>query len=137
MNRDDATILSVRLSELLPRHPSLAVTGAMALLGCAWPVASRAIRVLEDAGIVRALEDGKKRNCAVVFGDYLALLRPRTVRAGCSDVEPAVYGIRRARCARWVGTGSAGIAGSGRDRRSDATEAPISRVCGAGVKWWS
>ena len=82
VNRDDATILSVRLFELLPQHPILTVTGAMELLGCTRPAASKALRVLEDAGIVRALEEGKKRNRAVVFEDYLALLRRGTELAG-------------------------------------------------------
>lgn len=78
VKRDDATILSVRLFELLPQHPILTVTGAMELLACTRPAASKALRVLEDADIVRVLDDRKKRNRAVAFDDYLEHLRRGT-----------------------------------------------------------
>ena len=75
--RDDATLISVRLFEQLPRHPVITVNGAMELLSCSRPAALKAIGVLEEAGIVRALGD-RKKNRAVAFQAYLDLLRVGT-----------------------------------------------------------
>lgn len=77
--RDDATVISVRLYELLPRHPVVTVNGAIALLGCSRPAALKAIGVLEEAGIVRPLGE-RRKNRAVAFEAYLELLRRGTER---------------------------------------------------------
>lgn len=75
--RDDATLLSLRLFELLPEHPLLTVNRVIELLGCSRPAAGKAVRVLEAAGIVRPL-DARKKNRTVAFEDYLAVLRQGT-----------------------------------------------------------
>jgi len=75
--RDDATVLSLRLFELLPQHPILTVTRAVALLQCSRPAAAKALRVLEAAGILHALDD-RKKNRAFVFAEYLDHLREGT-----------------------------------------------------------
>jgi len=75
--RDDATVLSLRLFELLPEHPILTVNRIVALLDCSRPAAGKALRVLEAAEIVRPL-DARKKNRTVVFEDYLAYLRRGT-----------------------------------------------------------
>lgn len=77
LTRDDATVFSLRLFELLPEHPILTVNRAMDLLGCSRPAAGKALQILEAAGIVRPI-DGRKKNRAVVFEDYLAHLRDGT-----------------------------------------------------------
>lgn len=50
--RDDATVFSLRLFELLPEHPILTVTRAVELLDCSRPAASKAVRILEAGGIL-------------------------------------------------------------------------------------
>jgi Fic family protein len=75
--RDDATVLSLRLFEQLPDHPILTINRAVDLLGCSRPAATKAIRVLETAGVVRA-QNERKKNRAVVFDEYLHHLRQGT-----------------------------------------------------------
>jgi Fic family protein len=75
--RDDATVFSLRLFELLPEHPILTVNRVLELLDCSRPAAGKAVRVLEAAGIVRPLDE-RKKNRTVVFEDYLAHLRQGT-----------------------------------------------------------
>ena len=75
--RDDATVFSLRLFELLPEHPILTVNRVIELLGCSRPAAGKAVRVLEAAGIVRPLDE-RRKNRTVVFEDYLAHLRQGT-----------------------------------------------------------
>ena len=75
--REDATVLSVRLFELLPEHPIVTVNRTIELLSCSRPAAAKAVRVLEAADILRAL-DNRKKNKALVFDDYLEHLRRGT-----------------------------------------------------------
>lgn len=75
--RDDATLFSLRLFELLPEHPILTVNRAVEILDCSRPAAGKALRILEAAGIVRPLDE-RKKNRTVVFEDYLAHLRQGT-----------------------------------------------------------
>lgn len=75
--RDDATVFSLRLFELLPEHPILTVNRTVELLNCSRPAAGKAVRILEAAGIVRPLDE-RKKNRTVVFEDYLAHLRQGT-----------------------------------------------------------
>lgn len=77
VSRDDATVISLRLFELLPRHPVVTVNGAITLLDCSRPAALKALGVLEEAGVVRTLGD-RKKNRAVAFDAYLTLLRTGT-----------------------------------------------------------
>jgi Fic family protein len=75
--RDDATVLSIRLFELLPDHPILTVNRAIELLHCSRPAAGKALGVLEAAGIVQPLDE-RRKNRAVSFEAYLAHLRQGT-----------------------------------------------------------
>jgi len=75
--RDDATVIGIRLFELLPAHPIVTVNRVVDLIGCSRPAAAKALRVLEAAGILRAMDD-RKKNRAFLFGEYLDLLRQGT-----------------------------------------------------------
>ena len=77
LDRDDATVFSIRLFELLPEHPILTINRAVELLRCSRPAAAKALRVLEAPGILRPLGD-RKKNRTVVIEDYLRLLRQGT-----------------------------------------------------------
>lgn len=79
--RDDATVLGLRLFELLPQHPIVTVNRAVDLLECSRPAATKAIRVLEAAGVLHPLDD-RKKNRAVAFKDYLDHLREGTEATG-------------------------------------------------------
>lgn len=75
--RQDATVLSLRLFERLPQNPIVTVNRAVPLLECSRPAAAKALRVLEAAGVLEAL-DASKKNRAVMFREYLDLLRVGT-----------------------------------------------------------
>lgn len=77
MARDDATVMSIRLFELLPEHPILTVNRVVDLLGCSRPPAAKALRVLEAANVLQALDE-RKKNRTVVFKEYLDNLRKGT-----------------------------------------------------------
>jgi len=77
VNREDATVMSIRLFEFLPEHPILTVNRVVGLLDCSRPAAAKALRVLEAAEVLHALDD-RKKNRAVVFKDYLDILREGT-----------------------------------------------------------
>ncbi len=74
---EDATVLSLRLFELIPQHPILTVTRATSLVECSRPAAAKALRVLESAEVLYPLDD-RKVNRTLVFEDYLAVLRKGT-----------------------------------------------------------
>lgn len=75
--REDATVFSLRLFELLPEHPIVTVNRVVELLGCSRPAAGKALRILEAAAVLRPLDD-RKKNRALVFGEYLDELRQGT-----------------------------------------------------------
>ncbi|MBW2732532.1 MAG: Fic family protein, partial [Deltaproteobacteria bacterium] len=77
MAREDATVMSIRLFDLLPNHPIVTVNRAVELLDCSRPAAAKALRVLEAAEVVHALDE-RKKNRAVVFKEYLDHLREGT-----------------------------------------------------------
>ncbi len=75
--RDDATVMSIRLFELLPEHPILTVNRVVKLLDCSRPAAAKALCVLEAAEVLHALDD-RKKNRAVVFKEFLDNLHEGT-----------------------------------------------------------
>jgi len=77
IDRDDATVLSIRLFEFLPEHPILTVNRVVDLLDCSRPAAAKALRVLEASEILHGL-DSRKKNRTVVFREYLDHLREGT-----------------------------------------------------------
>ncbi len=72
-----ATVMSLRLFELLPRHPILTVTRAMKLLGASRPAAGKAVGVLENTEILIEIT-GRKRDRTYSYAGYLDLLRAGT-----------------------------------------------------------
>lgn len=72
-----ATVMSLRLFELLPRHPILTVSRTMELLNASRPTAGKAIGVLEDVGVL-VETTGRKRDRAFSYAAYLDLLRTGT-----------------------------------------------------------
>ena len=84
--RDDVTVMSIRLFELLPEHPILTVNLVVNLLDCSRPAAAKALRVLEAARVLHALDE-RKKNRAVVFKEYLDNLREGTESSGPSPVD--------------------------------------------------
>ena len=75
--REDATVLSLRLFELLPQHPLITVNRAVDLLDCSRPAAAKALRILEAASVLQPL-DTRKKNRTLVFQAYLDHLREGT-----------------------------------------------------------
>ena len=75
--RNDATVISLRLFEMLPQHPIVTVNRVVELLDCSRPAAAKALRVLEATEVLVAL-DKRKKNRAVVFKEYLDRLREGT-----------------------------------------------------------
>ena len=68
---------SLRLFELLPRHPILTVTRAMKLLDASRPTAGKAVAVLEEAGVL-VETTGRKRDRTFSYAAYLDRLRTGT-----------------------------------------------------------
>jgi len=65
------------LFEFLPQHPVVTTNRAVGLLDCSRPAAAKALRVLEAAEILHALDD-RRKNRAVAFAEYLDHLREGT-----------------------------------------------------------
>jgi Fic family protein len=72
-----ASVVALRLLELLPRHPIITVASAMKLLETTKPTAGRAIDLLVTTGIV-AETTGKKRDRSFVYRTYLDRLKAGT-----------------------------------------------------------
>ena len=83
LERPDATVISLRLFELLPEQPMVTVSRVVELLGCSRPAAGKALKVLEGAGILESLDERKKGR-TWVFEGYLAVLREGTELEGSS-----------------------------------------------------
>jgi Fic family protein len=71
------SIATLRLFELLPRHPVVTVASAMKLVETTKPTAGRAIELLVTAGVL-AETTGKKRDRSFVYRGYLDRLRVGT-----------------------------------------------------------
>jgi hypothetical protein len=67
LTRNDATVYSLRLFELLPELPILTVNRAVEILDCSRLAAGKAVRILEAAGIVRPLDERKMRLAMTTF----------------------------------------------------------------------
>jgi Fic family protein len=68
------SIATLRLFELLPRHPVVTVASAMKLVESTKPTAGRAIELLVTAGVL-AETTGRKRDRSFVYRGYLDRLR--------------------------------------------------------------
>ena len=71
------SVSAIRLFELLPRHPIVTVTTTMKLVDASKPTATRAIGVLEEAGIL-AETTGRRRDRCFAYQAYLDQLRVGT-----------------------------------------------------------
>jgi Fic family protein len=72
-----ASVVALRLFELLPRHPVVTVASVMKLLDTTKPTAGRAIDTLVTAGVL-AETTGKKRDRSFSYNAYLERLRVGT-----------------------------------------------------------
>ncbi len=77
LGRGEATVISLRLFELLPEHPILTVQRVVELLACSRPAAGKALRVLEAAQVLVPLDERRKSR-TWVFSEYLEVLREGT-----------------------------------------------------------
>ncbi len=75
--RPDATVIAIRLFELLPEHPVVTVSRVITMLDCSRPAAGKALQVLEAAGILAPVDD-RRRDRAWQFTRYVAILRAGT-----------------------------------------------------------
>ncbi len=75
--QETVSVSAIRLFERLPEHPILTVASAMKLLGTSKPTATRAIELLEEAGILMETT-GKKRDRSFAYQAYLDKLRAGT-----------------------------------------------------------
>ncbi len=71
------SVVSLRVFELLPRHPVVTVASVMKLVDTTKPTAGRAIELLVTAGVL-VETTGKKRDRSFVYQAYLARLRVGT-----------------------------------------------------------
>lgn len=77
LERETTTAVSLRLFELLPRHPIVTVASITRLLAVSKPTARRALQGLVDTGIVMEIT-GKKRDRSFAYQAYLDRLRAGT-----------------------------------------------------------
>ncbi|MAE44247.1 MAG: cell filamentation protein Fic [Magnetovibrio sp.] len=72
-----ASVTAVRLFELLPRHPIVTVASTIKLVKASKPTATRAIGILEEAGIL-VETTGRRRGRSFAYQAYLDRLRVGT-----------------------------------------------------------
>ncbi len=72
-----ATVMALRLVEVLPAHPIVTVMRAAELLDTTRPTAAKAIRVLETAGVI-VETTGKRRDRTYQYQAYLDVLKTGT-----------------------------------------------------------
>jgi Fic family protein len=83
------TIVTMRLFELLPRHPILTVASAMKLVETTKPTASRAVEALVKASVL-VEATGKKRDRVYTYQGYIDRLRVGTeLDSGARRRRPA------------------------------------------------
>ncbi|MFP4598564.1 MAG: Fic family protein [Persicimonas sp.] len=70
LSLDSATMMSIRLFELLPEHPVVTATNAIELLDTSRPTAGKAISVLEEAGVLIEVT-GRQRDRIFHYQSYL------------------------------------------------------------------
>src|SRR5207237_8436095 len=72
-----ASVMSVRLFELLPQHPIVTIPGVVRLLDTTKPTAAKAVGVLTDLGIL-VETTGRRRDRTFGYRTYLDRLRVGT-----------------------------------------------------------
>lgn len=76
-----ASVIAVRLLELLPLHPVVTIPGIVKLLETTKPTAGKAVQLLEGAGVM-VETSGKKRDRTFAYKRYLDRLRAGTELEG-------------------------------------------------------
>jgi len=79
-NHEATTVTAVRLFDLLPEHPIIALPGLIKLLGTTKPTAGKAIDALCQAGVLRETT-GKQRDRVYAYDAYLKVLTEDTAPA--------------------------------------------------------
>ena len=77
LDSGSASVSAIRLFELLPRHPIVTVATTMKLVDASKPTATRAIGILQEAGIL-AETTGRRRDRCFAYQAYLDQLRVGT-----------------------------------------------------------
>ncbi len=80
-NNPVATLPAIRLLDLLPEHPFLTLPLASRLLGVSKPTVIKALKALQDTGILRE-STGKRRDRVYAYHDYLHVLTHDTELGG-------------------------------------------------------
>jgi DNA-binding MarR family transcriptional regulator len=69
--------MSVRLLELLPKHPIVSIPRVAEILGTTKPTASKAVRILEELGIL-IQTSARRRDRMFRYATYLEKLQAGT-----------------------------------------------------------
>ncbi|MDC0357590.1 Fic family protein [Oligoflexia bacterium] len=77
VNSKAATVLSIRLMELLPSNPIVTLPKSVKLLKTTKPTALKSIRILEDTGILSETT-GSKKNKKYAYTKYIDILKADT-----------------------------------------------------------
>ncbi len=77
LSADNATVMSLRLLEMLPRHPIVTVSRVVEMLGTTKPTASKAVGILENLGIL-VQRSRRRRDRMFRYETYLENLRAGT-----------------------------------------------------------
>ncbi len=85
----NVSVVTLRLFELLPRHPIVTVNSAVRLLGTTKPTASRAMDQLVAAAVL-VETTGRKRDRSFVYDAYLEKLRVDTELDGRRRPTPTI-----------------------------------------------
>jgi Fic family protein len=72
-----ATVMAVRLLELLPEHPIVTIPRLVDLLETTKPTAAKAVSILEEVGVL-VETTGRRRDRAFSYDAYLGLLKAET-----------------------------------------------------------
>jgi Fic family protein len=84
---EDASVIALRVFELLPRHPVVTVASVMKLVGTTKPTAGRAIDLLVAAEVV-VETTGKKRDRSFAYRAYVDRLKVGTELEGAPSNRP-------------------------------------------------
>ena len=77
VNHFAATLVAVRLFDLLPEHPMVTLSGAMELLKTSKPTAAKTIEGLRRLGVINEIT-GKRRDRVYAYEKHLKVLSEDT-----------------------------------------------------------
>jgi Fic family protein len=79
LDHTSASVSAIRLFDLLPDHPIVTVPRVIELLKITKPTASKAIKALQAAGVIRETT-GRQRDRIYAYDSYLRILTRDTER---------------------------------------------------------